>query len=99
MNNKFAPRLDHDFFSDTPWSLLEDAPPKPILSTMLENEALVFVAYDNFRTSHYVPASERENFDLKDVERILKDDWFTEERFGDRATEVLDKVMDFYVHR
>ncbi|KAI6170838.1 Carboxylic ester hydrolase [Aphelenchoides bicaudatus] len=96
---KFAPRLDNDFFRTNLWSLLEDAPPKPTLSSILENECLVFVAYDAFLTSHYIPAEERKKFDLKSVEKLFREDWFTKERFGEKAEEVMEKVLDFYVKR
>lgn len=66
---------------------------------MLENEALVFVAYDLFRTSHWVPPLERENFNLERVENMLKENWVTKEGFGEKTKEVIDKILDFYVHR
>lgn len=41
-SQKFAPRLDGDFFEADLLELLKTAPPKPTLNTLLENEALVF---------------------------------------------------------
>jgi hypothetical protein len=48
-HNRFAPRLDGDFFEEDLPELLKTAPPKPTLNTIAENEALVFGGFGGMK--------------------------------------------------
>lgn len=60
------------------------------------NLFILLVIYEIFNTTFHIPSAERPNFTPDKFERILRDEVVTEERFGAKIDEVVQKIMDFY---
>ncbi|KAI6229592.1 COesterase domain-containing protein [Aphelenchoides besseyi] len=96
--NPFTPRFDNDFFDDDLPNLLRSKP-IPTLSSLTQNEFLLFVLYEYFNTTFYLRPEERQNFGYKEMKELIANRFITVEDFGNNHEEVVEKVMDFYTFK
>ncbi|KAI6188941.1 COesterase domain-containing protein [Aphelenchoides besseyi] len=93
--NPFTPRFDNDFFDDDLPNLL-GTKPMPTLSSLTQNEFLLFVLYDYFNTTFYLRPEERQNFGYEEMKELITNRFINVKDFGNDREEVVEKIMDFY---
>ncbi|KAI1708092.1 carboxylesterase family domain-containing protein [Ditylenchus destructor] len=97
---KFGPLIDGDFFPNDLDELIKEAPKKPTYMGTTEEESMMWTVMKTYGIdeSLYVPQEKQANYNKEDFVRAVKDLVTTEERFGSKAAEVCDKVVDFYIN-
>ncbi|KAH7698897.1 GES-1 protein, partial [Aphelenchoides avenae] len=97
--SRFAPRLDGDFFTKDVKELLDEAPKKPTLIGVAEEEALMMAVIDfGGENPLLIPKAKQASYGADDFEEFVVERVATKECFGEKADEVTKQISDFYLN-
>ncbi|KAI1706995.1 carboxylesterase family domain-containing protein [Ditylenchus destructor] len=100
----FGPRVDGDFFPKDIVELIKDAPRKPTYSGCNEEEAMLWTVLANGDSNStglgglMIPKAYQATYGESNFVTAVENLVATSEKFGSGASEVRDKVIDFYLN-
>ncbi|KAH7709565.1 CRE-GES-1 protein [Aphelenchoides avenae] len=99
---RFGPRFDGDFFPKHVKELLKEAPKKPTLIGVTQEEALMMAVIDfggeNPMNPMLIPKAKQASYGAADFEKFVVERVATKECFGEKADEVAKLITAYYMN-